>query len=209
MSSCGSTTSRHASTRSAGQHSVATGGLRDIPSVHQHIDQPVTAVHAPGNRAVRHGTGCVHGSLAAERGRRSRGRSVVRRDEIVTENIALQAIAHLFDGFTRHERGHPQVAFDDVGQECGHVPVIAGRRVAELTAVHIGHNAAGVVQSSGVDFRQVDAHDATPLGRSTTKNIDASDQATAERPAVCHTQRYAGPFTTSTSRSVRASQVAS
>ena len=126
--------------------------------MHQHVDEAVAAVHRPGDGPVRHRTRRFHRTGRAERRRRTRGRVVVDTHRVVAEHVAVEAIAHRFDGLARRELFGPVVPGDDVVHQLADGPVLAVRHVVPLLIADAGDQAMGGVERLRVHFGEIDVH---------------------------------------------------
>ena len=130
MSSCGSITSKQASTSSGS--SVVSWPV-DVATSHPWISTSMNRCPqytSPGTGPYDTAHGALHRARHAEDRRRDQRRSRRRRAAGRAEHVAVEPVADLFDGVPDAELGRPVVAGDDVVHQLAHGPVVAVGRAA-------------------------------------------------------------------------------
>ncbi len=165
----------------AGQRSVATRCLGDVPPVDQHVDETVAAIDAARHRPVRHRTRSIHRTSAREtplthpppnvrmpRRNRRPSTSPSRRSP------TCSMVSPDTSGPTQ------RLPYTMCEQQCLDVPVLAGRGITELAPLHAGNDAASVVERSRRGLRA-----GRRSSRDSSRSFDDQEYRRSDQAAVC------------------------
>src|SRR5690242_11474445 len=126
---------------------VVADAARQVPRVDEVVADELAQVLLARDVPEREVDGPLQHAGRLERGERAGHRVVPRALRIVTELVALVAVADLLDGLALREMRRPPVLVHEMVHEHAHVPVRARRRTAPLVVANGGHAPSELVSA--------------------------------------------------------------